>query len=147
MAWPTLNTPAYESLIATDLGCNHDHHFTSNRDKGLLVSLAKENEDCRVIDGMGDPMSAQPPIVTQPSLTKLSPQDVGAPLPFSKRSRNEKGYMPILELEMLAKMSHSYFVYFAEYPRTRKNVTQLVPSIEWWKVYEGFHEEFSNIAH
>lgn len=144
MAWPTLNTPTYESLIATDLGCNHGHRFTLDRDKALLESLARENEDCRVIDGMGDPMSAQPPIATQPSLTKLSPQDVGATLPPSKRSLEEKKHMPILELEMLA---HSYFVQFTEYSRTRKNVTQLVPSIVWWKVYEGFHEEFYNITY
>jgi hypothetical protein len=29
MAWPSLNIPKYESLIATKLACNHDHHSMS----------------------------------------------------------------------------------------------------------------------
>ena len=54
--------------------------------------------------------------------------------------------MPSLELEMLAKVSHSYYVNFDECSRTRKNFTQSVPNLVWRKVYGGFHKEFSNIA-
>lgn len=57
MAWPGLNTPNYESLIAAKIARNHDHHSTSDEDEVLLETLAREDEDCRVIDGMGDPMS------------------------------------------------------------------------------------------
>ena len=46
--------------------------------------------------------------------------------------------MPTLESEILAKMSHSYYVHFVEYSWTRKNVTQLVPKfIVWHKMYKG----------
>lgn len=48
---------------------------------------------------------------------------------------------------MLAKMSHSYYVHFAEYSRIRKNVTQLVSNLVWWKVYEDFWKEFPNITY
>lgn len=55
--------------------------------------------------------------------------------------------MPILELEMLAKMLHSYFIHFVKYSCTRKNVTHLVYSLVWRKVYKGFHEGFLNITY
>lgn len=107
--------------------------------------LAREDKDCCVIDGMGYPMSRQRPIPTRSSLAKLSSQDVGAPVPPLKRLRKEKGYMPTLELEMLANTSHSYCVNFDEYSHTRKNITQSVPNLVWRKVYGGFRKEFPNI--
>ena len=53
--------------------------------------------DCRVIDGMRDPMSRQPPIPTQSSPPELSTQDVDALVPPLRRLHKEKGYMPTLE--------------------------------------------------
>lgn len=87
MALPNLHMLNYESLVDVELACNHGHHFTSDEVHVLLESLAREIENYHVIDGMGDPMSRQPPTTTHFDLTKLSPQDVGTPLPPSKRSQ------------------------------------------------------------
>lgn len=97
MAWLSLNTPNYESLIVVYLASNHGHHFTTNKNEVLLGSLASKDKDCRVINGMRDPMSKQPPIATYPSPSKFLPKDIGAFVPPSKRLRKEKEYMPTLE--------------------------------------------------
>lgn len=78
MAWHDFNTPKYERLIAVELAHNHGYHFVTYKDEVFLESLAKDDEDCQAIDGIGDPLSPQPPIPTQPSPPKLSPKDASA---------------------------------------------------------------------
>lgn len=87
MAWPQLISPNYESLIVIVLARNHDHHFSFDDDEALLESLAREDEECRVIDGIGDPRLGQPPIPTQLSPHENTLQDV----PPLKRSQKERG--------------------------------------------------------
>lgn len=61
--------------------------------------------------------------------------------------KGKKRYMPTLESEMFAKMPPFSYVHFAEYSCTRKNGTQLVPNLVWWKAYKGFCKEFPSITY
>jgi hypothetical protein len=83
MAWLGLTLLNCENLILVELACNHGCHFNLYDDEALLESLAKDDEDYEVIDGMGDPQIGQPPIPHQYSPPEIKPQDV----PTSKRPR------------------------------------------------------------
>ena len=54
MAWPWLTSLNYESLIDFELACNHNHHFNLDDIEVMLESLAREDEDCRIIYDMGN---------------------------------------------------------------------------------------------
>src|ERR1700737_3431555 len=62
----------------------------------------------------------------------------------SKAPRREKGSRPIVDSLHLSCLVASYNIHFAKYCRGRKQVTQLVPSLVWKKVFKEYKNHYTN---